>query len=185
MLPNGIDCVDRRATSNERAVHLLHVFKSLRRVQRQLHKSRSASREKKEHQRLLIAFFQKRENRLRRFPALRIWHWMSCHEVFHSGQVFLRRRWRGHHALKSYKRRQHLRQTIYHCMRRFPHRHHAQFFEITQIDFGLAAYQHGSSALQFALHRPGNIDGRQGLVENLTGELLQLPHERCAWSFVT
>ncbi len=70
-------------------------------------------------------------------------------------------------------------------MRRFPDRHHAQFFEIPQIDSRFTAHQHRSLALQFALHGRGNIDGRQGFVEDLPGQLLQLRHERSAWRFVT
>src|SRR6266851_5093749 len=88
-------------------------------------------------------------------------------------------------AFYSHKRGQHERQPLHHRMRRFPNRHHAELFEIPQIDSRFTARQHCSLAQHLTLHRRGNIDGRQGFVENLPGQLLQLRHERLAWRLVT
>ena len=94
---------------------------------------------------------------------------MPRHKIFHTGHGLVWRRRRGHHALKSHKRRQHQRQPFYHCMCRFTNRHYPQFFEIAQIDSRSAAEQHCSLALQLALHGRGNIDGRQRFLEDLSG----------------
>src|SRR5258708_13958678 len=106
-------------------------------------------------------------------------------EVLHSGPWLSRRRRRGYHAIKPHKRRHHLCPPLHHPMRRFPDRHHAQFFEIPQIDSRFTAHQQRSLAPQLPLHRRRNIDRRQRFVENLPGQLLQVRHERSAWKFFT
>ena len=90
-------------------------------------------------------------------------------------------RWRrrsGSNAFKSKIGRKGRPQALEHGVSRFADRHHADFRESTQLDRDVAAMKQRSFHAHLALHHRGNINGRQGFVENQTGEMFKIRHGR-------
>src|SRR5262249_8967874 len=143
-----------------------------------------ASREEEKHERLFIAPFQHCQDGFCRFPAFRVWHWVSRGKILESRNRFLRKGRSRYYSFKPYKWRERKDQAVHHGMSRFSHRHNPYFPEILQVRDRLAAHDSRALPPQFSLHGRRDVDSGQSLVENLAGELFQIRHGRLARAFV-